>query len=88
VRVRGVTVPSVTRRPGSYAGRVTISNQQRGCKGRLVEDRPGAGTCDLGDDCEVVHLRDDYLAYRAAHLNITSTWLTRERPDRGRGTQL
>jgi hypothetical protein len=67
---------------------VTISNQQRGCKGRLVEDRPGAGTCDLGDECEVAHLRDDYLAYRAAHLNVYSAWLVRDRPDRSRGAQI
>jgi hypothetical protein len=68
---------------------MTISNQQRGCKGRLVEERPGAGTCDLGDECEVDHLRGDYLAYRAAHLNVSSDWLVRgERPDRGKGTVL
>jgi hypothetical protein len=67
---------------------VTISNQQRGCKGRLVEERPGAGACDLGEECEVTHLRDDYIAYRAAHLNVHSAWLVRDRPDRSRGAQI
>ena len=67
---------------------MTISNQQRGCKGLLVEDRPGAGTCALGDECEVGHLRDDYIAYRAAHLNVQSAWLVRDRPDRSKGAQI
>ena len=32
------------------------------------------GACARGDACEVLDLRGDYLAYRNAHIRVTSLW--------------
>ena len=42
-----------------------------------IERRPGVGECARGDECEVVALKDDYLAYRNAHMRVTSEWQQR-----------
>jgi hypothetical protein len=47
----------------------------------LVEQAPGSGTCDRGDECEALALLPDYFAYRDAHANIDSAW-ARTRSDR------
>jgi len=40
----------------------------------LIERAPGVGDCERGDDCEALHLRADYLAYRNAHTRVTAQW--------------
>jgi hypothetical protein len=47
----------------------------------LIEERPGIGECARGDECEVIGLEGDYLAFRNAHMRVTSVWL--EQPDEG-----
>lgn len=59
---------------------MSVTNQRATCPGPLVEERPGLGACSRGDECEVLALRDDYLAYRNAHMRVTSEW--QERRDR------
>jgi len=59
---------------------VSVTNQRLSCPGPLVEERPGVGECARGEACEALGVQDDYLAYRSAHLRITSAWL--ERHDR------
>jgi hypothetical protein len=60
---------------------VSVTNQRLSCPGPLVEERPGAGECARGDACEALAMKDDYLAYRSAHLRITSAWLERRHRD-------
>jgi hypothetical protein len=57
---------------------VSVTNQRVTCPGPLLEERPGLGECSRGDECEVLDLKADYLAYRNAHMRVTSAW--RERP--------
>jgi hypothetical protein len=47
----------------------------------LDEERPGAGVCARGEACEVLELQSDYLAYRSAHLRVTSSWRDSKRRD-------
>jgi hypothetical protein len=54
-----------------------VTNQRATCPGPLVEERPGVGECARGDECEVLVLKDDYLAYRNAHMRVTSEWQRR-----------
>ena len=42
----------------------------------LVESAPGVGECELGEECEALSLRADYLAYRDAHIRIVAEWRT------------
>ena len=58
---------------GTLSG-VSVTQQGVTCPGPLEEERPGAGVCARGDACEVLELRSDYLAYRGAHLRVTSAW--------------
>jgi hypothetical protein len=60
---------------------VTVANLRAGCPGVLVEQAPGSGTCDRGDECEALALLPDYFAYRDAHANIDSSW-ARKRSER------
>jgi hypothetical protein len=57
---------------------VSVTNQRVTCPGPLLEERPGLGECSRGEQCEVLDLKPDYLAYRNAHMRVTSAW--RERP--------
>jgi hypothetical protein len=57
---------------------VSVTNQRVTCPGPLLEERPGLGECSRGEECEVLDLKPDYLAYRNAHMRVTSAW--RERP--------
>jgi hypothetical protein len=57
---------------------MSVTNQRATCPGPLVEQQPGVGECSRGEECEVLGLRDDYLAYRNAHMRVTSEW--QERP--------
>ena len=41
---------------------------------------PGVGECARGESCDALACKDDYLAYRGAHMRVTSEWL--ERPAR------
>jgi hypothetical protein len=56
---------------------MSVTNQRATCPGPLIESRPGVGECARGDECEVVALKDDYLAYRNAHMRVTSEWQQR-----------
>jgi hypothetical protein len=56
---------------------MSVTNQRATCPGPLVEERPGVGECARGDECEVLSLRDDYLAYRNAHMRVTNEWQQR-----------
>jgi len=56
---------------------MSVTNQRATCPGPLIEERPGVGECARGDRCEVLELESDYLAYRIAHMRVTSTWLDR-----------
>jgi len=60
---------------------VSVTNQRATCPGPLVEERPGLGECARGDECEVLAQKDDYLAYRNAHMRVTSAWLERPTKD-------
>jgi hypothetical protein len=60
-----------------YRRGVSVTNQRATCPGPLIESRPGVGECARGDECEVVALKDDYLAYRNAHMRVTSEWQQR-----------
>jgi hypothetical protein len=53
---------------------VSVTHQSVTCPGPLEEERPGSGTCARGDACEVLELKADYLAYRNAHIRVTSQW--------------
>jgi hypothetical protein len=53
---------------------VSVTHQSVTCPGPLLEERPGAGDCARGEECAVLELRTDYLAYRSAHIRITSLW--------------
>jgi hypothetical protein len=53
---------------------VSVTHQSVTCPGPLEEERPGAGTCARGDACEVLELQNDYLAYRNAHIRVTTLW--------------
>jgi hypothetical protein len=53
---------------------MTVTNQRATCPGPLIEERPGVGECAREDACEVRELQDDYLAYRNAHMRVTSVW--------------
>ncbi len=57
--------------------RVSVTHQSVTCPGPLEEERPGVGTCARGDACDVLELKSDYLAYRNAHIRVTSLWRTR-----------
>jgi hypothetical protein len=58
---------------------MSVTNQRATCPGPLIEERPGLGVCAQGDECEVIELEGDYLAYRNAHTRVTSVWL--DKPD-------
>jgi len=60
---------------------VSVTNQRVTCPGPLVEERPGVGECARGEACEVLDLSADYLAYRNAHMRVTSAWLERPKSD-------
>jgi hypothetical protein len=63
---------------------VSVTHQSVTCPGPLEESRPGAGECARGDACEVLELQTDYLAYRNAHLRVTTLWREpRSNPPRG-----
>ena len=68
--------PGVGVLPG-YGRRMSVTNQRATCPGPLVEERPGVGQCARGDECEVLALKDDYLAYRNAHMRVTNEWQQR-----------
>jgi hypothetical protein len=53
---------------------VTVTNQRLTCPGPLVEERPGAGVCARGDECEALSIKHDYFAYRDAHTRIENSW--------------
>jgi hypothetical protein len=53
---------------------VSVTQPGVTCPGPLMEERPGAGVCARGDACEVLELQSDYLAYRTAHIRVTSSW--------------
>jgi hypothetical protein len=53
---------------------MSVTHQSVTCPGPLLEERPGAGECARGEECEVLELRTDYLAYRSAHIRVTSLW--------------
>ena len=53
---------------------MSVTHQGVTCPGPLEEERPGAGTCARGDACEVLELANDYLAYRNAHMRVTTLW--------------
>jgi hypothetical protein len=53
---------------------MSVTHQSVTCPGPLEEERPGVGECARGDACEVLELRSDYLAYRSAHIRVTSAW--------------
>jgi hypothetical protein len=53
---------------------VTVANLRASCPGVLVEQTPGSGTCDRGEECEALALKPDYFAYRDAHAKIESAW--------------
>jgi len=53
---------------------VSVTRQSVTCPGPLEEERPGVGVCARGDACEVLELQSDYLAYRNAHMRVTSLW--------------
>jgi hypothetical protein len=44
------------------------------------------GECARGDACEVLELKTDYLAYRNAHIRVTTLW-REPRSDPPRGDQ-
>jgi hypothetical protein len=60
---------------------VSVTNQRVTCPGPLVEERPGVGVCARGEECEALAIADDYLAYRGAHMRVTTTWLDRRSDD-------
>jgi hypothetical protein len=60
---------------------VSVTNQRLTCPGPLIEERPGIGECARGDACEALAMKDDYLAYRGAHMRVNSTWLERPTDD-------
>jgi hypothetical protein len=51
---------------------VTVVQGQAGCAGVLVESAPGRGRCERGEECEVLALLPDYIAYRNAHHRIVA----------------
>jgi hypothetical protein len=53
---------------------VSVTHQSVTCPGPLEEVRPGTGECARGDACEVLELQSDYLAYRNAHIRVTTLW--------------
>jgi hypothetical protein len=53
---------------------MSVTNQRATCPGPLIEERPGVGECARGDECEVIELKGDYLAFRNAHMRVTSVW--------------
>jgi len=60
---------------------MAVTNPRLGCPGPLVEERPGVGECVRRDACEVLELKGDYMAYRNAHVRVTSVWLNRPDDD-------
>jgi hypothetical protein len=60
---------------------VSVTNQRLTCPGPLIEERPGIGECARGDACEALGVKDDYLAYRSAHMRVNSAWLERPMDD-------
>jgi hypothetical protein len=40
------------------------------CDGLLTEARDGSVSCDQGTSCQAAELRDDAVAYRAAHARL------------------
>jgi hypothetical protein len=60
---------------------MTVTNQRATCPGPLIEERPGVGECARHDACEVLELQNDYLAYRNAHMRVTSEWQNRSKDD-------
>jgi TusA-related sulfurtransferase len=60
---------------------MSVTNQRATCPGPLIEQRPGLGECARGDECEVLALADDYLAYRNAHMRVTNEWQARPAKD-------
>jgi hypothetical protein len=60
-----------------YGRVMSVTNQRATCPGPLIEQQPGVGECARGDDCEVLALKDDYLAYRNAHMRVTNEWQQR-----------
>ncbi len=56
---------------------MSVTNQRVTCPGPLVESRPGVGECARGESCDALAFKDDYLAYRGAHMRVTSEWLER-----------
>lgn len=65
----------------SYPLRMSVTNQRATCPGPLIEERPGVGECARGDACEVLEVKPDYLAYRNAHMRVTSVWQDRPKDD-------
>ena len=55
---------------------MSVVQGRSGCRGILVESAPGVGECELGEDCEALSVRSDYLAYRNAHIRIVAEWRT------------
>lgn len=60
---------------------VSVTNQRLTCPGPLIEERPGVGACARGEQCEALGIADDYLAYRGAHMRVTTTWLDKAAED-------
>jgi hypothetical protein len=60
---------------------VSVTNQRLTCPGPLIEELPGIGECARGEACEALDVKDDYLAYRSAHMRVTSAWLERPADD-------
>jgi hypothetical protein len=60
-----------------YGRVMSVTNQRATCPGPLIEQQSGVGECARGDDCEVLALKDDYLAYRNAHMRVTNEWQQR-----------
>jgi hypothetical protein len=60
-----------------YGRVMSVTNQRATCPGPLIEQQPGVGECARGDDCEVLALKGDYLAYRNAHMRVTNEWQQR-----------
>jgi len=53
------------------------------CDGLLVEYGEGIGECDLGDACQALGSRDDYLAYRAAHGRVIDSGQSEDNDEYG-----
>jgi len=60
---------------------MSVTNQRATCPGPLLEEHPGVGECARQDTCEVLELKNDYLAYRNAHMRVRSVWQERPKDD-------